>query len=193
MHPTASLARTRAGFHPRLRTALWTALACIVAGCATRPPPPAPVAVVKPPAPVVVAPVAPAPAPPKPEAPAAIEVVRVPSVVSQAATARDYRRDAAAHLYKKLSARIFNGKMPPMLQAVGVLQVDIDQHGDVIAVRWMRAPNHVPAVMAEIERSVRAAAPYPAPVKLGQVTYTDTWLWHKSGRFQLDTLTEGQI
>jgi hypothetical protein len=24
------------------------------------------------------------------------------------------------------------------------------------------------------------------------VTYTDTWLWHQSGRFQLDTLTEGQ-
>jgi protein TonB len=22
--------------------------------------------------------------------------------------------------------------------------------------------------------------------------WTDTWLWHKSGRFQLDTLTEGQ-
>ncbi|MCC2635699.1 MAG: hypothetical protein K0S48_3585, partial [Ramlibacter sp.] len=25
-----------------------------------------------------------------------------------------------------------------------------------------------------------------------KVVYTDTWLWHKSGRFQLDTLTEGQ-
>jgi hypothetical protein len=25
------------------------------------------------------------------------------------------------------------------------------------------------------------------------VVYTDTWLWHKSGRFQLDTLTEGQL
>jgi protein TonB len=27
---------------------------------------------------------------------------------------------------------------------------------------------------------------------LSQVTYTDVWLWHKSGKFQLDTLTEGQ-
>jgi len=25
------------------------------------------------------------------------------------------------------------------------------------------------------------------------VTYTDTWLWDKSGNFQLDTLTEGQL
>jgi periplasmic protein TonB len=25
------------------------------------------------------------------------------------------------------------------------------------------------------------------------VTYTDIWLWDKSGKFQLDTLTEGQL
>ena len=46
--------------------------------------------------------------------------------------------------------------------------------------------------MAEIERMVKAAAPYPVPRHLSQVTYTDVWLWHKSGKFQLDTLTEGQ-
>ena len=40
---------------------------------------------------------------------------------------------------------------------------------------------------------VRSAAPFPAPIKMGKVTYTDTWLWHKSGQFQLDTLTEGQL
>lgn len=83
--------------------------------------------------------------------------------------------------------------MPPLLYAVGVLQVDIDGMGRVTDVRWMRAPSQAPEVMAEIERSVRQAAPYPAPVKMGRVTYTDTWLWHKSGRFQLDTLTEGQM
>ena len=51
---------------------------------------------------------------------------------------------------------------------------------------------HAPEVVAEIERTVRAAAPYPVPLRLGRVTYTDTWLWDKSGNFQLDTLTEGQ-
>jgi hypothetical protein len=39
---------------------------------------------------------------------------------------------------------------------------------------------------------VRAAAPFPVPVHMGGVIYTDVWLWDKSGRFQLDTLTEGQ-
>jgi periplasmic protein TonB len=115
------------------------------------------------------------------------------SHASLAASAKAYRKDAASHIYALNSSRIYKGRMPPLLYAVGVLQVDIDQRGQVQNVSWMRAPRHAPEVMAEIEKMVRAGAPYPAPAKLGgHVTYTDTWLWHKSGRFQLDTLTEGQ-
>ena len=44
-----------------------------------------------------------------------------------------------------------------------------------------------------IVRTVRAAAPYPVPARMGRVTYTDVWLWDKSGQFQLDTLTGGQM
>jgi hypothetical protein len=79
-----------------------------------------------------------------------------------------------------------------MLYAIGVLQVNINRQGQVTGLHWMRAPRHSPEVIAEIERTARAAAPYPAPAKLGQVVYTETWLWDESGRFQLDTLTEGQ-
>jgi hypothetical protein len=166
-------------------------LAAVLAGCAA---PPAPVAVKPPPKPeVAIVPQAPPPVVVTPPAAPAAPTVVVPTYVSQASNPRDYRRDAASHLYERLRDRIFKGKMPPMLQAVGVLQVDIDQQGAVTDVRWMRAPNHAPAVMAEIERNVRAAAPYPVPVRMGQVTYTDTWLWHKTGRFQLDTLSEGQL
>jgi periplasmic protein TonB len=113
--------------------------------------------------------------------------------VSNAPTPLDYRRDAARHLYDKNMGRIYTGKMPPLLYAVGVLEVEIDGRGNVTDVHWLRAPRQAPEVMADIERSVRRASPFPAPVKMGRVTYTDTWLWHKSGRFQLDTLTEGQM
>lgn len=114
------------------------------------------------------------------------------SVSSLARSPKEYRKDAASHLYGINKERIFKGRMPPMLQAVGVLDVDIDRQGQVKALSWKRAPKHVPEVMAEIERMVKAAAPYPVPQNLSQVTYTDVWLWHKSGKFQLDTLTEGQ-
>jgi hypothetical protein len=160
----------------RLGALICTGFSLFVIGCANAPQ--APVAIVPAPQPQVALPL------PK-EAP--------PNYVSQAPTPREYRRDAASHLYKKLNSRIYQGKMPPLLQAVGVLQVDIGPRGEVTEVRWMRAPDHVPAVMAEIERAVKDAAPYPAPIKMGRVTYTDTWLWHKSGRFQLDTLSEGQL
>lgn len=116
-----------------------------------------------------------------------------PSPPSAASTPKAYRKDAAAHLYGLNSARIFKGQLPAHLYAIGVLEVDIDRAGKVTRLHWMRAPRHAPEVVAEIERTVRAAAPYPVPARLGKVTYTDTWLWDKSGHFQLDTLTEGQL
>ena len=111
---------------------------------------------------------------------------------SSAATPRAYRADGASHLYGLNADRIYKGKMPPLLYAIGVLNIEIDQVGRITRLDWMRAPKHAPEVIAEIERTVRSAAPFPAPARMGKVVYTDTWLWHVSGKFQLDTLTEGQ-
>ncbi len=117
-----------------------------------------------------------------------------PSTVGRAPdfpASRAYRSAVASHLYSRNRERIFKGVLPPNLYAIGVLQVDIDRRGQVGRLHWLRAPGHAPEVVAEIERTVREAAPYPAPPRT--VTYTDTWLWDKSGFFQLDTLTEGQL
>ncbi len=111
---------------------------------------------------------------------------------SAAPNARAYRQSGASHLYGLHADRIYKGRMPPLLYAIGVLNVEINQAGIVTRLDWMRAPRHAPEVIAEIERMIKAASPFPAPVRIGKVVYTDTWLWHKSGKFQLDTLTEGQ-
>ncbi len=115
-----------------------------------------------------------------------------PALVSNAQTPREYRSHAARHIYQHYQARIYKGKMPPMLKAVGVLEVSVNSQGQVDDIVWLRAPRHVPEVMREIEAAIRAVQPYPAPLHLKHVKYTDTWLWHASGQFQLDTLTEGQ-
>ena len=112
--------------------------------------------------------------------------------ISGATTTRAYREDGATHLYGLNADRIYKGRMPPLLYAIGVLNVEIDRAGRVTRLDWMRAPRHAPEVVAEIERTIRSASPFPAPTRMGKVVYTDTWLWHKSGQFQLDTLTEGQ-
>ena len=158
-----------------------SAAAALVASCKTAPP--------EPPAPAKsVAPVA------EPSSPV---IGPIPSTQgsarsSAATTPKAYREDGATHLYGLNAERIFKGRMPPLLYAIGVLNVEIDRVGRVTRLDWMRAPNHAPEVVAEIERTVRSASPFPAPARIGKVVYTDTWLWHKSGKFQLDTLTEGQ-
>ncbi len=154
------------------------------------------------PAPVPAPKPQPAPAPkPKPESvplpppapapvpPASTEVP--PSLQSLATSPDDYRQDAARHLYRQYSHRIYKGKLPPMLKSVGVVDVVIGPKGQVLNINWWRAPRHAD-VTKEIENLILSAGPYPAPVKLRKVTYTETWLWHDSGHFQLDTLTEGQ-
>lgn len=164
--------RSSRHFLPALGALLLTAL---LAGCATAPPPSAsappstPLIVVQPP------PAEPAMGP-----------------VSSASTQVDYRLDAAYHLYNRNSARIFKGVMPHFLYAIGVLEVQVDSRGQLLALNWMRAPEHAPEVIAEIERTVRKAAPFPAPVRIGTASYIETWLWDASGNFQLHTLSEGQ-
>lgn len=168
-HPTAQRI-------PRLLGALAAAALTFVSGCSAPPQPKEPYSSVPWPEDKATT----GPASPSPAAP------------SQARDPKAYRHDAASHLYRLNKTRIYQGRLPPMLLAVGVLELDIDRQGQVKALKWKRAPRHAPQVMAEIERLARAAAPYPAPQNLSQVTYTDVWLWHQSGKFQLDTLTEGQ-
>ncbi|MFY8179916.1 MAG: hypothetical protein ACOVKR_10920 [Limnohabitans sp.] len=152
---------------------LSVALPSMLGGCSTAPP----------------APSTPVPAPP-PEQKVQDDVRRPPP--SFAKNAKAYRADAAKHLYEHNAERIYKGKLPPMLYAVGVVQVELTAKGDVKHIDWMRAPKHAPEVVLEIEKTILKAAPFPAPLHIGKVNYIETWLWHKSGRFQLDTLTEGQ-
>lgn len=164
-----------------LLTLLSAAAGAIVSACKTAPAPAAPALPAE-------------AAPPEPTAPVVgpIAARKGSARSSPAATARAYRESGATHLYGLHADRIYKGRMPPLLYAIGVLNVEINQVGIVTRLDWMRAPRHAPEVIAEIERMIKAASPFPAPVRLGKVVYTDTWLWHKSGKFQLDTLTEGQ-
>lgn len=169
----------------RGRLGLGAAMAVLLTGCATPPPPPT--SQLSDPTPVALP-----TAQPEPELIVITPEPPFTGPISSAKTPKEYRRDAAKHLYEKNKHRIYKGRMPPLLYAVGTLHVGVNSRGMVDYVQWMRAPSHAPEVMADIEKTVRAAAPYPAAIALGGVTYTDTWLWDKSGRFQLDTLTEGQ-
>ena len=149
---------------------------CLFAGCSSTKVASVPKVVV--PAPVVVV---------------VVEEKTVPTLVSSARTPKEYRHDAAKHIYGYNQHRVHQGKLPPLLYAIGVVTFEVREDGKIQSFDWMRKPKQAPEVIQEIERTIKAAEPFPAPIHLGRVRYTETWLWHKSGTFQLDTLTEGQI
>lgn len=113
--------------------------------------------------------------------------------VSLATTPKAYRVDGAKHLYALYADRIFKGKLPPLMHAVVVTEVDLDSAGNVRGIEMVRVPKHAPEVVVAVREMIRAASPLPAPRRMGGTHYTDIWLVDKSGRFQLDTLTEGQL
>lgn len=110
---------------------------------------------------------------------------------SQAESDLDYRKDGAKHLYALYPMRIYKGRMPPLLYGVAIVETDVDAEGKVIDVR-VRRPPAAPEIGPWVVAMIRKAGPFPVPAKMGKATYTDIWLVHKSGNFQLDTLTEGQ-
>jgi hypothetical protein len=113
--------------------------------------------------------------------------------VSHAANEKAYRQDGARAIYAAHPDSIYKGKLPPLLYAVAVVETDVDSNGNVRDVRMVRAPSQAPEIPARIRDMIRKASPLPAPARIGATKYTDVWLFDKSGKFQLDTLTEGQL
>ena len=114
---------------------------------------------------------------------------------SAAEAEKDYRIDAARHVYAAYPMRVYRGKLPPMLYSVMAVETEIDGTGAVVNVNVVRKPaadEVAPWVVAMIKR----ASPFPAPARVaagsGTVKYFEIWLVDKSGLFQIDSLTEGQ-
>lgn len=108
------------------------------------------------------------------------------------AVAVEYRKIAAEHIYKLYRDRVYKGVLPPFLQAIGVVQVRLDKHGRVVDLQWLRRPKQAPERVNHTEALLRNAAPYPLRPNQHEFTFTETWLWHENGQFQLRSLTEGQ-
>lgn len=128
---------------------------------------------------------------------AAAQFKKTPSVdggfkrPSAAETALEYRSDGARHLYAAYGKQIHKGKLPPLLYGIAIIETEIGARGEVRNVRVVRQP-----AAAEVGpwavQMIKQASPFPAPERMGAVRYTEIWLVDRSGRFQLDTLTEGQ-
>jgi protein TonB len=113
--------------------------------------------------------------------------------VSLATDAKAYRKDGARHIYATYARDIYKGKLPPLVHAIVVVETELDAAGNVRGVNMIRVPTHAPDVTERVRKLIQQASPMPAPTRLGGTKYFEVWLVDKSGRFQLDTLTEGQL
>ncbi|MBT9594446.1 MAG: hypothetical protein IV094_00495 [Vitreoscilla sp.] len=112
--------------------------------------------------------------------------------VSQAQTEQAYRRDAAQRVYAAFPAHIHKGKLPPLMYAIAITETDVDATGQITDVRLTREPAAAKEVGPWVVALLRQMVRLPAPAQMERATYKDIWLVDKSGKFQLDTLTEGQ-
>jgi TonB family protein len=113
--------------------------------------------------------------------------------VSMARSAKEYRMDAARHVYAAYAPRIYKGRLPPLIHGVVVVETAVDATGRTRDVTLIRGPKHAPDVSAAVVEMIRRASPMPAPSRMtGGTRFIEIWLVHKNGRFQLDALTEGQ-
>ena len=113
--------------------------------------------------------------------------------VSTAGDVKAYRMDAARHIYASYAPRIYKGRLPPLLHGIVVVETAVDSSGVPREVKLVRGPSHAPDVSAAVLEMIRLAGPLPTPSRFASgVRFTEIWLVHKSGRFQLDALTEGQ-
>jgi hypothetical protein len=112
---------------------------------------------------------------------------------SEAEIEKEYRIDAGRHLYNVYASRIYRGRLPPLLYSVMIVETEIDTTGNVVGVSVVRKPA-VDEVAPWVISMIKRAAPFPAPRHLpgGMVRYLEIWLVDRSGRFQVDSLTEGQ-
>jgi len=113
--------------------------------------------------------------------------------VSLASSAQAYRSDAARHVYKTYASQIYKGMLPPLVHAIVVIETEVDKTGSVRDVRVVRGPSHAPDVTKRVIAMVHKASPFPEPRKLGATKFLEVWMVDRGGKFQVHTLTEGQL
>ena len=112
---------------------------------------------------------------------------------TEEALSKSYRAVGAQHLYGTYKQRIYKGKLPPLLYAIAIIETEIDENGNVLSAVVTREPAAAKEVGPLIVGMIHAASPFPKPGRAGRTRYQDIWLVDQSYKFQLDTLTEGQL
>jgi protein TonB len=101
----------------------------------------------------------------------------------------DYKTRVARQVADHNPERTYTGTLPALLPAVVVLEITVDSDGQLadVAVQRSRNPDASEIALA----SVRRSAPLPPP-PAGRLTFSETFLFADSERYQLRSLAGPQ-
>ncbi len=108
----------------------------------------------------------------------------------------EYQKEIAAAIVSTSNGDTFQGKLPPLLRSVVVLQVSIDRHGMPEKVTLFRS-NGFPELEKLAITAVYRAAPYAIPGRSlldghSTLMFTESFLFRNDGRFQIRSIAEEQ-
>lgn len=137
--------------------------------------------------------------PPKPSltpaAPQPAASARSVLAESQAGHLDAYKIDFARHVLSANAGNTFSGQLPPMLPAIVIVNISLDDNGNVTKAVVQRSRDQEASRVAIA--SVLRAAPYPKPARLLRsgrklLEFSETFLFNADYRFQLRTLAGPQ-
>jgi protein TonB len=125
------------------------------------------------------------------DAPAVTAGEEIPSPYSGFDSVDTYKYHAARHVMRYNTDHTFSGKLPPMLPAIVVLRITVDDSGQMTDV-WVQRSIDDDASRIAMEAMSRAGwLPRPLNLATGpdrSLTYSETFLFNADYRFQIRTL-----
>ena len=106
----------------------------------------------------------------------------------------DYKTQVAQHVLQHNPDRSYSGKLPPMLPAIVVLEITVDENGGLkdVAVQRSRDPDASRIALDSMRRSTPLPPPHQLAQAGGKLTFSETFLFADSGRYQLRSLAGPQ-
>jgi protein TonB len=106
----------------------------------------------------------------------------------------DYKTEVARHMVKHNPDRSYDGTLPPMLPAIVVLSITVDENGQLrdVAVQRSRDPEASEVALASLRRSAPLPRPQQVALAGGKLTFSETFLFADSGHYQLRSLAGPQ-
>jgi protein TonB len=106
-----------------------------------------------------------------------------------------YKTGVARHILRSNLGHTFDGHLPPMLPAIVVLRLSVDNTGTLTDVIVQRSRDE--AASAAAVASIRRSGTFPLPCGLivrpdGTLSFSETFLFNREYQFQLRSLADPQ-